>query len=198
MERDQLRELHYITPISNVPSILDRGLLSHTLAMKVRHASIAKEEVQDRRRKVVIPNGLPLHRYVNLYFCARNPMLFARQDQHDSLAVLRIDTAVLDLPGVVVSDQNAASRYARFGASPAALRFVDFQRVFAEYWIALDDPIAEWRNKSIKCAEVLVPNQVKPMFILGAHVSGQRGNELIVNLATGLRVTVDPGLFFLK
>ena len=125
-------------------------------------------------------------------------MLFARQDQHDSLAVLRIDTAVLDLPGVVVSDQNAASRYARFGASPAALRFVNFQRVFAEYWIALDDPIAEWRNKSIKCAEVLVPNQVKPMFILGAHVSGQRGNELIVNLATGLRVTVDPGLFFLK
>jgi hypothetical protein len=198
MERDQLCELHYITPISNVPSILDRGLLSHTLAMKIRHDSIAKAEVQDRRRKVVIPHGLPLHHYVNLYFCARNPMLFARQGQHDLLAVLRIDTAVLDLPGVVVSDQNAASRYARFGASPAALRFVDYQRVFAKYWTAPDEPIAEWRNKSIKCAEVLVPRHVEPMFILGVYVSGQRGNDLIVNLATSLRVTVDPDLFFIK
>jgi len=198
MQRDQLRELHYITPISNVPSILERGLLSHALATKVRHASIAKPEVQDRRRKVVVPHGLPLHRYVNLYFCARNPMLFARQDQHDTLAVLRIDTAVLDLPGVVVSDQNAASRYARFGASPAALRFVDFVRVFAEYWTVPDDPIAEWRNKSVKCAEVLVPRQVEPMFILGAYVSGQRGNELLVGVSASLKVTIDPRLFFLK
>ena len=198
MERDQLRELHYITPISNLSSILQRGLLSHALAMKVRHVSVAKPEVQERRTKVMVPHGLPLHRYVNLYFCARNPMLFVRQDQHGSLAVLRIGTAVLDLPGVVISDQNAASRYARFGASPAALRLVDFQRVFAEYWTNADDPIAEWRNKSIKCAEVLVPDRVDAKLILGAYVSGQEAHEAIVKLAAAMTVTINPNLFFLK
>src|SRR5712691_2607983 len=52
-------------------------------------------------------------RYVNLYLCARNPILYKRQSRHAELCVLRIDPRVLDLPGVVVTDGNAASAYVR-------------------------------------------------------------------------------------
>ena len=198
MTRDQLRELHYIAPISNLRSILQRGLLSHALASRVKHDTVAKPGVQERRSKVIVPNGLPLHRYVNLYFCARNPMLFARREQHESLAMLRVDTAVLDISSVVVSDQNAASTYVRFGKSPAGLQMVDFNRVFAEYWTNPDDPIAEWRHKSVKWHEVLVPKQVESRFILGAYVSGPTGQEAIEQLAIALPITIDPVLFFLS
>lgn len=45
MERSDLTELHYITPIANVASILDRGILSHASAARVEHDSIADKSV---------------------------------------------------------------------------------------------------------------------------------------------------------
>lgn len=75
MQRNELSELHFITPILNISSILTHGILSHTLAKKIGHHSIAMQEVQDRRKKVTIPGGKLLHDYANLYICARNPML---------------------------------------------------------------------------------------------------------------------------
>ena len=69
MQRDELQELHYITPICNVPSILQHGLLSHVRAAKHKHSSVAMAEIQDRRSEVRVPGGRRLHEYVNLYIC---------------------------------------------------------------------------------------------------------------------------------
>ena len=57
MERHELTELHYITPIANVPSILELGILSHNRAKRVRHESVAMNEIQDRRARVTVPGG---------------------------------------------------------------------------------------------------------------------------------------------
>src|SRR5947209_13573305 len=75
MRRDELDELHYITLIDNVPSILTKGILSHYLVERVQHRSIAMQEVQNRRSNKKVPGGRMLHEYVNTYLCARNPML---------------------------------------------------------------------------------------------------------------------------
>ena len=127
MERHDLTELHYITPIANVPSILKLGILSHNQAKHVRHESVAMNEIQDRRARVTVPGGRKLHEYVNLYICARNPMMYKykRQTQHQGLCVLRISTNVLDLPGVVISDKNASSDYSIFKAAPGGLSIVN-------------------------------------------------------------------------
>jgi hypothetical protein len=37
VNREELTELHYITPIENVPSLLQHGILSYHLARHVRH-----------------------------------------------------------------------------------------------------------------------------------------------------------------
>jgi hypothetical protein len=198
MTREELLELHYITPIANVSSILARGILSHRRAAGVQHVSVAKQEVQEIRSKVVVPGGKPLHQYANLYICARNPMLFKRKEAHASLAVLRIMHTVLDLPKVVITDQNAASKYARFAASPDGLKIVDRARVFAEYWTDRDDPIAEMRHKSIKCAEVLVPDAVAPEFVAGAYVSCEGSRKELASAAPGLAITIDSHLFFVS
>ena len=122
MNRNDLLELHYITEISNVASIMAYGILSHKRAGRVKHNSVAMEEIQDRK---AVPGGRPLHEYVNLYICARNPMLYKLRSKHAELCVLRINTDVLDLPGVVITDGNASSDYASFRAAPQGLKIVD-------------------------------------------------------------------------
>jgi hypothetical protein len=45
MERDELKELQYITPIENVPSIMRLGILSHRSANRVGHSSVAMQDI---------------------------------------------------------------------------------------------------------------------------------------------------------
>jgi acetyltransferase-like isoleucine patch superfamily enzyme len=197
MHRDELDELHYITPIDNVPSILRRGILSHSRAERFQHESVALQEIQERRAEVVMPGGRRLHSYVNPYICARNPMLYRRRADHRNLCVLRVRTEVLDIDGVVVADRNASSDHVRFGAAPDALAIVDREMVFARYWTHPGDPIAEWRHKSIKCAEVLVPDRVPPEYIAGAYVSCTDSRLRLQGLAACLPVSINGDLFFL-
>ncbi len=45
MRRERVRELHYITDIQNLSSILANGLLCHQRASLVPHRSVASEEI---------------------------------------------------------------------------------------------------------------------------------------------------------
>ena len=114
MIRSEINEFHFITPISNLSSILEHGILSNQLASKIRHETVALEEVQERRDKKSVPGGLRLHHYANVYFDARNPMMYKRRLMHEQLCVISVNDSVLDLPDVVVSDCNAARDSARF------------------------------------------------------------------------------------
>ena len=201
MRRTQITELHYITPLVNVVSICQRGILCNRLAERHRHQSVAMPEIQARRANKTVPGGRRLHDYANLYFHARNPMLYTRQAQHADLCVLRIGPNVLDLPEVVITSQNAASDYARFYPSPQGLAHLDYDQVFAEYWTHPGDLILEWQHKSVKCAEVLVPGQIAPSFIMGAYVSNAdteaRLREQLRAKNINLDIIVDRHLFFL-
>jgi len=192
---DELDELHYIAPHSNVLSICRLGILSHRRAEKVDHESVAMQEIQDRRTKVVVPGGRRLHEYVNLYVCARNPMLYKRQGQHAELCILRISPDVLDLPGVVVTDANASSPYVRFAAAPHGLSIVSRELTFAEYWTD-PDPVQYYRRKSAKCAEVLVPDCLDPQFIVGAYVSCEESLARLNSMGMTVVATIDRHLFF--
>lgn len=196
MKRADLHELHYITHIANLPSIVQRGLLSKRRAKPFGPQSIAMEEVQEIRENKVVPGDRPLHEYVNLYFCARNPMLYKLKDRYAEICVIRINTAVLDLPKVVITDGNAASDYTRFWPSPDGLEYVDEAIVFAEYWTDPDEIVA-WRKKRIKCAEVLVPDRVDPKFILGVYVACEQTKRDVEAMNLSLPVKVDPHLFFM-
>jgi hypothetical protein len=195
MERHELTELHYITPIANVPSILEKGILSHNRAKRVEHQSVAMNEIQDRRAKVTIPGGRRLHEYVNLYICARNPMMYKRQAQFKELCVLRISTDVIDLPGVVVTDGNASGDYVRFSAAPKGLAIVNRDWTFADDWRD-PDQIQYFRKKAAKCAEVLVPDKVEPAYITGAYVACQEAQAVLEGLAKGVAVEINSHLFF--
>jgi hypothetical protein len=191
----RVTELHNIMPIANIPSVLRHGILSHEEAARLPHASVALSEIQDRRDVKRVPGGLNLHQYANLYFCARNPMLYRRMNEAAAICVLRIDRHVLTLPNVVLSDRNAASDYVRFLKSPEGLRELDYDLIFATYWTS-DDPFDYWRRKSIKCAEILVPHRVPADLVVGAYVINATAEVNLREAGFDRPVTRNPNLFF--
>ena len=194
MKRSDLSELQYITPITNVPSIVTNGILSHRLADRFKPTSVASEEVQSRRAAKTVPGGGRLHDYVNLYLCARNPMMYYLQDRHMDLCVLRVSVDVLDMDGVIIADGNAAADFTSFRSFPNGLDKLSHDLVFAEYWTDAN-PTMQKHKKRVKCAEALVPDRVDPRYFIGAWVScaqSQQKFEQICNVP----VSVDGHLFF--
>ena len=194
MNRSDIRELHYITAIANVTSILHHGILSHTLAAELAHDSVAMPEIQARRKNKQIPGARRLHDYANLYFDAHNPMLSKCRQRNNETCVLRVDPAVLDVTGVIVTDRNAASDWVGFWPVPDGIARLVSERLFARYWTH-PDPYEQMNHKSEKCAEVLVPDRVAAQFMLGAYVANQTALAAFQALNTGLPVQVH-GMFF--
>lgn len=185
-------ELHNIMPIANLASVLKHGILSNqeVARLKLEHCSVARQDIQDERDKKQVPQGLMLHQYANLYFNARNPMMFKRKNDAENLCVLRVSKDVLNIKDVVLSDQNAASPYVRF-LSPGQINLIDFSMVQAEDWRHRDEA-AYYRHRSVMCAEVLVPKCIPACLITGAYVINDKVADSIVTV----KVEVLPWMFF--
>ncbi|MEP9384228.1 DUF4433 domain-containing protein [Nocardioides sp. KR10-350] len=188
-----MTELHYMAPMANLASIASLGLMSHARASDVAHDSVALADVQDRRAGKRVPGGRLLHEYVNLYFDARNAMMWMRRS--DDLVVVRIAPAVLDLDGVVVSDGNAANGPTRFFPSPGGLANLDAERVYAEWWTH-DDYWEQQERKRQRQAEVLVPDVVSPEHILGCYTWRSSAAQECRRLAAHWAVEVNAHVYF--
>lgn len=168
--------------------------MSNDLAARLPHESIAMDEMQQKRDRKQVPGGLKLHQYANLYFHARNPMMYKRRERFRELCVLRVSTEISKMPGVVFTDSNASGDYVRF-LSPNQWNLLDFDDIYAADW-RHPDPIAFYRHKSRKCAEVLVPHRVEPKFLIGAWVADTAVGIKMTELGFVLPIEVDPVLFF--
>jgi ssDNA thymidine ADP-ribosyltransferase, DarT len=193
----RVTEFQCIMPLENIPSVLKLGILSHERAARLQHASVAMQEVQEKRDEKHVPGGLKLHQYANLYFHARNPMLYKRKAEVASLCVLRVSTEVCSLGGVVFADCNASSPFARF-LSPAQGNLLDFDSIYAMDWNRqhANDPHAYRIHKARKCAEALVPHCVEPKYLTGAYAVDQIVSSKLKSLGFDLPVTIDSGMFF--
>ena len=148
MNREDVTELHYIVSIAHLESIMQRGILSKVRAKRYVQVSVANPEIQQRRAERDIPGGLQLDKYANLFFNARNAMLFEVTHPPvavpaEELAVLRVHHSVLDRSGVVVTDINAAAGIRpRWHPVLKGLAVLDKGELFAEYWTGSDPSLA--------------------------------------------------------
>ena len=193
--RTQKTGLYNIMPLENVSSVLQNGILSHRKAELLEHDSVAMAEIQARRERVEIPNGMMLHEYVNLYFDPRNPMMYRLRSIAETLCILKVSLDVLDLDNVVVSDQNASCKYAAFYVPEQGVGDIDFDAVFLRDWRDPDE-IAARRKKHIKCAEVLVPECVPPQYLMAAAVLNRAGEDVLLRAGFPWRIYVEPDWFF--
>lgn len=188
-----VKELHNIMPIVNIPTVLEYGILSHEKCSKLPHLDISMSEIQERRKKKV-EGGLRLHEYANLYFDARNPMMYKRKEESDNLCVLQISPKVMELEGVVLSDRNASADFVGF-YSLDYINSLDFDKIYARHWNH-DNPIEKQKHKLLKCAEVLVPTKVDFDYIFGAYVVSDKSKDLLNKQGFDLKITINPDIFF--
>lgn len=186
-------------PIENIPSVMQHGILSHNLRRKkkILNHSVALQGVQELRARKVVPGARPLHDYANLYFDAHNPMLSRVREYSNEICVLRISPEVLSLPGVVISDRNAACNFVGFYPYPYGLEKLDFDMVYATWWKHKDNPRLEELHGHIKCAEVLVPDCVEPQYIIGAYICNRQAEKALKDFDFYGKIKMkNSGLFF--
>ena len=123
-------------------------------------------------------------------------MLFKLRAEYNQLCVLSVSTEVLDLGGVIITDSNASSNYARFAPSPEGLHMVEREQTFAEDWTS-SDQIDYWRRKAAKCAEVLVPDFISSKYLCFAYAATEEVKNKIQALGIDLRIEIDQHMFFM-
>jgi len=164
--------------------------------MFLRFLSMGYCQIQARRINKKIPGAGDLHFYANLYFDAHNPMLSKRREDNDTICILQISADVLGLPGVIVADSNAASDYVRFYPPPEGIASIDKEKLFARYWTNSQNPYERMAHKSLKCAEVLVPEKVVPNYVVGGYVANEKALASFTGLDTRLTVSIRSDIFF--
>lgn len=184
-----------IMPIENIPSVVENGILSYYNSKSYKHTSIALEGVQERRKKVKIPNGGHLHSYANLYFTYHNPMMYRRKDEAEELCILAVNTSVLNIDGCVLSDQNASTDLVKFYTPEDGLNNIKFDLIFAEFW-NIGDSYEQRLRKAIKCAEILVPDCIPYHYIVGAYVLNKESEQKMQKYGFNKAISINSKPFF--
>ncbi len=139
MRKLDVRNLYYITHIDNLPSILEKGILSHEgiEAAGAQFVSMFKGKAGDKndksKRSKTKPesNGKNLLHYVSLLFQPRNPMMYRAISEigKDKLAVLEVASAVLNEPGTIIADGSAVDALTQFYPATQGLKKLQQQGV---------------------------------------------------------------------
>ena len=199
----KIKNLYYITHIDNIPSILKNGILSHTLINKedIKFTPIYDKQIVSNRAKKNAPNGKSLWDFANLYFQARNPMLYrvAIENGVDNLAILGINPNIIKKDNVFISVGNAASSASEILPAKEGLKVIKQKEIWkiinSEWWREEDG------SKRKIMAECLVPEVVPSNFINTIYVANHKTAEKVADIIKTnfpkIAVVPESHLFFL-
>lgn len=196
---NKVRELFYITHIDNLPSILDKGIYSHEKIEQeeISYTKIYDKEIVERRKDITTPDKRSLWSFANLYFNARNPMLYRIKCEKDveDVALIGVSNSVLRLSGVFVSDGNAASSESSFLKPGKTILDKISKQTDRVYWNAYDG------SKRKIMAECLVPDKIPLGLIISIYVPSFDAVKKVLNilgesLIGNRSVMYEPHLFF--
>jgi hypothetical protein len=72
---------------------------------------------------------------------------------------------------------------------------LNFDLIYAKYWTS-PDPFEQFKNKSIKCAEILVPEMIPSQYIIAVAVKNSEDEQYLLDLGIDKRIYIDQELFF--
>ena len=198
MRKSEIRNLYYITLIDNLPSILEKGILSHERIEEehVQTERIYNIDIVNRRREKITPDEKSLWSYANLYFQPRNPMMYSvvHEKGAKDLAVVSVAKKILQTPGVFITDGNAANAPTQFYFPSNGLKMLrqQWEIVQNEWWNNLDG------SKRKIMAECLVPNSVGPELINSVYVADEETRRSVLGKigSPSISVIPEPRMFF--
>ncbi len=75
------------------------------------------------------------------------------------------------------------------------LPLLNKEEIYATFWIGKNDQIEQYRLKGVKCAEVLVPDYIDPIFIIGAYVANHVAYSSLCKICD-INVIINKEIFF--
>ncbi|MCF4967092.1 DarT ssDNA thymidine ADP-ribosyltransferase family protein [Nostoc sp. CMAA1605] len=198
MRKPDIKSLYYITHIENLPSILQRGILSHKKVEELAVSSIPIYDVGivSKRKDKSTPTNSSSWEYANLYFQPRNPMMYRvvhEKDKRD-IAVVGVKPDVLGATGALITDGNAANEPTQFFSIQDGLATLQKQWkiIQNEWWNELDG------SKRKIMAECLVLDQISPELVHSVFVADYKAKERVEQLIGTAKIPVipEPNMFF--
>ena len=185
-----VRSLWHITHRDNVGGILQRGILSHSIAHRysANRVDISDPDAQKWRERFEPCYGRKIHEYAPLSIKARNPMLYLRRDRQSELCLIEVGIDSLVDVDYLITDGNAASRDTLFFRSCRDLDKLPWDVLNGQYWADRED------GKRKMCAEVLVWPRVDRDFIKQVHCLSKDTENYLSKI--NCRSRISPELFF--
>jgi O-acetyl-ADP-ribose deacetylase (regulator of RNase III) len=174
--------LYYITHISNLPSILAQGILSHDLIarMDLEHEAIYNSGVIQRRKDRDVVPGRSLWTFANLYFQPRNPMLYSVIHNFgiNEVAIICVKKTIMNREDIFITNGNAASGdteiFKMSESKPLLSKII--KQVDIDWWNQEDG------TKRKIMAECLVSQKVSPCHIQSIYVANSRAKKKVESL----------------
>ena len=198
-----LTKFYNFSPLENLKSILEKGILCHRLLEEenIPHKDITNHSVMIRRKEKFIKDNKSLHDFTNLYFNARNAMMYAVTRDKDrgnicsEFAVIEIEIDIrksyCEIP-VYISDINAAND---------ASTFYDAQRLSLGTYKKIKELATStydvW-NKAATQAECLIENKTPTNYFKRIHVCCDEMVDKVRTLTQSkLPIYKNPDMFFM-
>lgn len=195
-QHDISGHLFYITHIDNIPSIIEKGILSHS---SIEDEGLEYTQIYDKaivnNRKEKLVGDKSLWHYANVYFQPRNPMLYrvTMEKSPDDVAIIAVRKEVIDFPGVYISDGNAASINTKFyeGSNYKIIQNHIKRMTILQWWSEFNS------TKRMIMAECLVPNQIPSEYIEAIYVSNHLvAEKLRPSISPDTNIIPEPNMFF--
>ena len=202
--------LYFITHFDNLPSVLERGILSpaYVRDYKIKHTKIHSEDVNKRRNKYIHANGLyqkalKLEDFTHTFFNPCNAMLHVVLGKHHPKNIVIIEVSInVSNRGVYITDRNVAKSDVQCWDSS------QYHKIIPQ--IERDTlPIGRtWDHSPVWCndgslsrvmAECLVQDKISRDHFKSIHVNS---NDMIENVrpllvaSPELEIIVDQNMFF--
>ena len=198
---NQPKCFYYIAHKDNLKSLLKNGIWSRSRAnnnwltkigLSQRIKSIHNKNIIQKRKSKSF-KGRSLWDYANVYFQARNPMLYYVKERfgEKNIVVLQISSDIINSPGAGLTDGNAASQNTKFfediGQGLKALNKDQFDKL---YW--------NEESKRTIMGEALIPDHIPKEKIMGVYTAHQdTAHQIKKDNIGGLNIISSPGMFFL-
>jgi len=190
--------INHMTHISNLKSIFEFGLLSHTNPYK--KVDISNQEVNDRRNKKEPVYNRNIHQYVPFYFNPRNAMLYRNQHMFgNDIIILGFDNSIIFNNDFILTNSNAAVDNIQYTNDITDLfkqDFIDWEKVFSASWHDNGNP--NYQVKQMMMAEVLIYQKVASNYIKTIYCQNDQTKQYLINnfLTSKIQIIVKPDIFF--
>lgn len=192
--------------IENIPYILKCGFVhKDSPCADPNYVEIGDKTVIKTRETRAIGNR-KISSYIPFYFGPRSPMLYVIQHGYNGVkqygaeylvyCILKIEDIISNHIDCIFTDGHPLNDITNTYPCSELVNldeYVSFNDVYTKYWVSEDD----WDLKRRKEAELLILNELSPLYIKGFVVYNERAYEKL--LADGIskeRIVLKPDYYF--